>query len=1100
MRRTANVRVGELAGFCTDPEEAATLMREAIKWGIQQSRRTARMIKLERLLRGGVGTSRAERLGIRLAEEARGGRRGPNEERMMARMVKRKVMLLMRDKLADAEEDTRLAKIQFHKAKKKLWMVVPWASWVGAGVREVIRGEMALEWEEKMNHMARTVSFLINKFRRGRVEEVPATWRDVKVSDAELGEGIVLPPPFLGEGVGNISQAAKEVLQLPPKTAIFPKVTLKDVQVEVVKAVEVKARWELMDREERLRTGQTREEALEEERMETLVHNRQAGVLSLDKMRVTSLPTNKEIILPEERPEREEAGLRAFGTEVVEATRKYIKEKVDRSGYPKERNLTATQEAGLKEMQFLTKRKHVVTKTDKSDRLCLLKEEDYVKTGQPHVQGDVVKTRKEMEQNEDVLNCHALQVCRLLGLCDGQNCARRLKSAILNQNTLPPSLYFTIKDHKEITPGEPLPARPVCGAIKSHNGQLSFMISKVLDAASDILAKETGTECDSTQDMLATIEEKINGNNEVENLVFFSTDVKSLYPSLQAVPCAAIIARLLNESRLVVEGVNWDQAALYIALTITRAKVEELGLGEVVPKWRKDRGRAPGITTKEVRGPLQEDKDWGTSLFFPPTRLATPDEKKKILSLCVEQGLIAALNSHLYVWNKEVREQEHGLPIGLDLTRAVARLVLMDWDQQFLRLSRTNNIKYHMYKRYVDDTANGTEELRCGVRWSEEEQRMILHPHLVDEDEEEAGDIRTAREVAKMGSSISNMIQLTWDSPSNNSNRKMAMLNTEVWVEGNKVWYEHFRKPMANDLLMLEISAMPAKIKRATLAQEVVTIRRNISPDLPWDVTVKHLNNFCQRMRASGYDENYRFQILKAGMIGYDHMLEVERAGGRPVNLPRSWDEDNRQKKKATQAKNWFRKGGFDVPLFIPCTPGGELAKRISNIEQLNNQGRTIRFKIVERRGVTLEEKLRKSNPWAGERCGRQNCFPCQTDEGGDCWREGVTYSLVCEQCGAEYFGESGRNGFTRGGEHLSNMEAQDENRSILKLHANHHHGGADVRFIMKVTGLHNDSLDRQVTEGVNIANFRGDVLMNRRGELGGVRIERQQYRRWGTN
>ena len=71
---------------------------------------------------------------------------------------------------------------------------------------------------------------------------------------------------------------------------------------------------------------------------------------------------------------------------------------------------------------------------------------------------------------------------------------------------------------------------------------------------------------------------------------------------------------------------------------------------------------------------------------------------------------------------------------------------------------------------------------------------------------------------------------------------------------------------------------------------------------------------------------------------------------------------------------------------------------------------------------------------------------------------------------------------------------------SVLKLHANHHHGGADVRFTMKLTGLHNDSLDRQVTEGVNIANFGGDVLMNRRGELGGVRIERQQYRRWGAN
>ena len=374
------------------------------------------------------------------------------------------------------------------------------------------------------------------------------------------------------------------------------------------------------------------------------------------------------------------------------------------------------------------------------------------------------------------------------------------------------------------------------------------------------------------------------------------------------------------------------------------------------------------------------------------------------------------------------------------------------------------------------------------------------------EDEDMVGDVRTTREVAKMGSSISNMIQLTWDCPSNNNNGKMAMLNTEVWVEGNKVWYEHFRKPMANDLLMLEISAMPARIKRATLTQEVVTIRRNISLELPWEVTVKHLNNFCRRMKASGYNESYRLQILKAGMIGYDiilQMLEVERAGGRPINQPRSWDEDNRQKKKAAQSKNWFRKGGFDVPLFVPCTPGGELAKRMARMEASNNQGRTIRFRVVERRGVTLEEKLRRSNPWAGERCGRPNCFPCQTDEGGDCWREGITYSLICEECGEEvaaYFGESGRNGYTRGGEHLINKLAEDENRSVLKLHANHHHNGADVRFSMRVTGVHNDSLDRQVTEGVNIANFRGEFLMNRRGELGGVRIERQQYRRWGAD
>ena len=77
----------------------------------------------------------------------------------------------------------------------------------------------------------------------------------------------------------------------------------------------------------------------------------------------------------------------------------------------------------------------------------------------------------------------------------------------------------------------------------------------------------------------------------------------------------------------------------------------------------------------------------------------------------------------------------------------------------------------------------------------------------------------------------------------------------------------------------------------------------------------------------------------------------------------------------------------------------------------------------------------------------------------------------------------------------FTNLEAEDENKSILKLHSNHHHNG---NFTMKVTDVHSSSLDRQVTERVNIENFQGPILMNRRNEMGGVRVERMQYRRWG--
>ena len=38
---------------------------------------------------------------------------------------------------------------------------------------------------------------------------------------------------------------------------------------------------------------------------------------------------------------------------------------------------------------------------------------------------------------------------------------------------------------------------------------------------------------------------------------------------------------------------------------------------------------------------------------------------------------------------------------------------------------------------------------------------------------------------------------------------------------------------------------------------------------------------------------------------------------------------------------------------------------------------------------------------------------------------------------------------------------------------------------------------NRQVRERVDLSNFKGPVLMNRRNKNGGIILERQQYRRW---
>ena len=75
----------------------------------------------------------------------------------------------------------------------------------------------------------------------------------------------------------------------------------------------------------------------------------------------------------------------------------------------------------------------------------------------------------------------------------------------------------------------------------------------------------------------------------------------------------------------------------------------------------------------------------------------------------------------------------------------------------------------------------------------------------------------------------------------------------------------------------------------------------------------------------------------------------------------------------------------------------------------------------------------------------------------------------------------------------------QDEDKSVLWAHSVHHHNSReDVKYAMRVSGAYNEPLDRQIMERVQISSFKGPILMNRRNEMGGIRVERTRYRRWG--
>ena len=191
------------------------------------------------------------------------------------------------------------------------------------------------------------------------------------------------------------------------------------------------------------------------------------------------------------------------------------------------------------------------------------------------------------------------------------------------------------------------------------------------------------------------------------------------------------------------------------------------------------------------------------------------------------------------------------------------------------------------------------------------------------------------------------------------------------------------------------------------------------------------------------------------------------------------------------------------MPLFVPCTPNGDLANRIKEIEKKRSGSRTVRFKIVETGGISLKSQLQKSDPWAGGKCGRQECFPCKGEKGGDCERSSVTYQIVCKTCEemgqvAHYKGETSRNMYTRGKEHLQLYHSRHK-ASNLWAHCVKYHGATPANFEMQLTGVFSSALRRQIAEGVQIRNFKG-ISMNRKSEWKQPAVTRAVYVRHVEN
>ena len=67
--------------------------------------------------------------------------------------------------------------------------------------------------------------------------------------------------------------------------------------------------------------------------------------------------------------------------------------------------------------------------------------------------------------------------------------------------------------------------------------------------------------------------------------------------------------------------------------------------------------------------------------------------------------------------------------------------------------------------------------------------------------------------------------------------------------------------------------------------------------------------------------------------------------------------------------------------MFVPFTPGSELAKKLRENEENLHKITGNKIKIVERAGTKLQDLITKADPWKGLDCQRKNCLLCLKTE-----------------------------------------------------------------------------------------------------------------------
>ena len=1066
MSRETLAQIKLFSNFSPDPIRAERAMTRRLFCNVKLCKKVITRDLLKSLSKHRTGTSEVIECVRKLC-------RNGSDKR-----INKMVCTIMKDKLRDSENEARRAKNEYKKATEEYRRHIQMRGVTDEGFKLAMKSEAEKTWTVGKKKSKNKILTLLNKRKKRNEERKPAgrerkEMKAIKYKDEELDElekqtkNTYNNNPEIYGGA-QISEKSKKVLTRKPGFMIYNNIDETEMEVEIEKALS-KARYELMNRGEDDEDDISGSQSNNESSRSDVEANK---VLDYSNLRATDIPTVPRLIEPKLGTITQEIIMENIKEKMLECVREYKEEYCNNKGELKEDNLSMEERQGLKQMRREIKDKKVVVfSTDKSGKFSVDTPDNYIEAIQKHTEKDQRVTNEDEEKKvENLMNHHMRQFNKMFKVGSSHGHEDRVTGATISTNTPAPPMYGLRKDHKqhEDKNAGP-PVRPVCGASESPNSRLSNFLSRIINDFADKVGIET--ECRSSEQMKATFEEFNAGDQETKNRCqIISMDVKALYPSMRVEEVVTAVREMIEGSEDQPDSVDWFEIGKYLAVTMTEEEIKREGLRNVVPERKRDSNRKVTVAYLSNK---QNKGNWKTA------RTPRHVQKRKMMALAVSNGVKACMRNHLYKVGDQVYLQMEGGPIGLELTGAASRAFMWRWDQMYIRKAKKAGIEIIKYERYVDDSNQIAVVPEKGAKYDSTSKKVKIYEQLKEQREEE--DERLARVLLDIANEVMTGITMEADWPSKNSDKKLPILDMKVWMsdQGN-VMFTHYEKPMSNRAVLHSKSAHPASCKRSVHTQEIIRRILNCSRELDWEKeTAPVISDYMMRMRKAEYEESYRKSVLTNALNIYAKKLEDERNGIRPIHRNKNWKKDDRRKAKESKKKNWATKRGHIAPIFVPVTPGGELAKRLRKIADKEKK-KELHFNVVEMGGRTLKAEMQKSNPTATPGCQKEDCLPCSNGrgKGGKCHKSSVNYQIECLECPKDqrpvYHGETSKNLYTRSLQHMGNRSHED---SFMKKHEVEKHDGRAVKFGAKVTHTNRDCMSRQIREGTQIRRCEKPIL-----------------------